>query len=234
MGSPDGSSDCGLFRRANDCCDQGSFVPYCSHARDPQDQSGTGGGRQQHLDIGFPPVLFCPRRLPIDCPRRAGRVFGGRFSLALRLSVMAQEVVVFDAGKRQAQRGGGAAPSRPASGVVPFSEITGIGMEASAAGNNVLTYRLTILTSGRRCRCRIRIGGTSRDAIRSKRSLQFLHLDGEELSSSGVAHENSIQSLLRQGRKLDAIELVRASEKIGLTEAVNLVNQIDEKMKAAK
>jgi len=54
------------------------------------------------------------------------------------------------------------------------------------------------------------------------------------VSTSEDAHETSIQSLLKQGRKVDAIELVRASQHIGLTEAVNLVNSIDEKMKGAK
>ena len=145
-----------------------------------------------------------------------------------------KEVVVFDAGKQQAAWWRRRA-FKAASGVVPFSEITGIGMEASAAGNNVLTYRLTILTSGQPVPMSDMYRGDKQgcDSIKAE-ILQFLHLDREELSSSGVAHENSIQSLLRQGRKLDAIELVRASEKIGLTEAVNLVNQIDEKMKAAK
>jgi hypothetical protein len=33
---------------------------------------------------------------------------------------------------------------------------------------------------------------------------------------------------------VDAIEPVRASDHIGLTEATNIVNRIDEKMKAAK
>jgi len=37
-----------------------------------------------------------------------------------------------------------------------------------------------------------------------------------------------------QGRKIDAIELLRSGEKIGLTEAVNRVKKIDEKMKAAQ
>ena len=64
--------------------------------------------------------------------------------------------------------------------------------------------------------------------------LQFLRMDNGEVSTSGDVHETSIQSLLRQGRKVDAIELVRASQHIGLTEAVNLVNSIGEKMKTAK
>jgi ribosomal protein L7/L12 len=63
---------------------------------------------------------------------------------------------------------------------------------------------------------------------------QFLHVDNEEMMTSGVLNETSIQSLLRQGRKVDAIELVRASQHIGLAEAVNVVNGIDQKMNAPK
>jgi ribosomal protein L7/L12 len=73
---------------------------------------------------------------------------------------------------------------------------------------------------------------THYEALKAEIS-QFLHVDNVEMSPCGV-DENSIQSLLKQGRKVDAIELVRVSQKIGLTEAVNLVNEIDEKMKAAK
>jgi ribosomal protein L7/L12 len=64
--------------------------------------------------------------------------------------------------------------------------------------------------------------------------LEFLHIENSEASSSSVGDENSIQSLLKHGRKIDAIQLVRASQEIGLTEAVERVNELDAKMKAAK
>jgi hypothetical protein len=146
-----------------------------------------------------------------------------------------KEVVVFDAARQQA-RWWRRRAFKATSGAVPFSEITGIGMESSYAKNNELVYRLTILTSGQPVPMSDVYRGDKQacDSIRAE-ILQFLHIDnGEASSSSGAAHENSIQSLLRQGRKVDAIELVRASEHIGLAEAVKVVNQIDEKMKAAK
>ena len=146
-----------------------------------------------------------------------------------------KEVVVFDAGRQQAawwQR----RAFKAASGTVPFSEITGIGMEASAAGEHgTLTYRLTILTSDKPV--------PMSDGYSSNRAhyqalkaeiLEFLHIENSEALSSSVGDENSIQSLLKQGRKIDAIQLVRASQKIGLTEAVDRVKEIEEKMKAAK
>ena len=57
-----------------------------------------------------------------------------------------KEVVVFDAATQQAtwtrRR-----LVKVATGTIPFSEITGIGIETSSAKNGVLVYRLTILTS---------------------------------------------------------------------------------------
>ena len=38
-------------------------------------------------------------------------------------------------------------------------------------------------------------------------------------------------SLLKQGRRIDAIELVRSTQKLGLTEATQRVAQILERMK---
>lgn len=65
--------------------------------------------------------------------------------------------------------------------------------------------------------------------------LGFLKLDGKlPAPSEAIADEASIRSLLSQGRKMDAIELVRNNWQIDLTEAVARVNEIDEKMKAAK
>ncbi len=162
-------------------------------------------------------------------------LWGAGFFALFAFVFWRKEVVVFDAGRQQATWWRRRA-FKAASGMVPFSEITGIGMEASAAGNNVLTYRLTILTADKPVPMSDVYRGDKQgcDSIRAE-ILLFLHMDsGEASSSSGIAHENSIQSLLRQGRKIDAIQLVRASEKIGLTEAVNRVNEIDEKMKAAK
>ncbi len=147
-----------------------------------------------------------------------------------------KEVVVFDAGRQQVdwrrRRAFGVAR-----GIVPFSEITGIGMDRTATGSRgTLVYRLTILTSGKPVPMSdVYNGGRQHyDSLRAE-ILQFLHLDGgEEVPTSGVVDEASIQSLLQQGRKVDAIDLVSSSQHIGLSEAVKRVNEIGEKMKAAR
>ncbi len=163
-----------------------------------------------------------------------GLALGGLFAL-FAFVFWRKEVVVFDAGSQQAGWRRRRA-FKPGSGMVPFSEIAGIGMESTSADHGVLIYRLTILTSGKPVPMSD-VYNSDRQRCISIRAeiLEFLHLDGgETVSTAGVARETSIQSLLRQGRKMDAIELVRASEHVGLGEAVDLVNGIEEKMKAAK
>ena len=89
-------------------------------------------------------------RRPTHRLRRASRAdFGSpAFFVLCAFLFWRKEVVVFDAGRQQATWWRRRA-FKAANGTVPFSEITGIGMEASAAGSNgMLTYRLTILTSG--------------------------------------------------------------------------------------
>ncbi len=146
-----------------------------------------------------------------------------------------KEVVVFDAGRQQAEWRRIRAYKLD-DGVVPFSEITGIGMDTSSAKNNQLVYRLTLLTAGQPVPLSDVFRGDKQrcDSVRAE-ILAFLHLEGAEaVLDARSAHDNSIEALLRQGRKMDAIKLVRASEKIGLSEAVKIANDIDEKMKAAK
>jgi hypothetical protein len=146
-----------------------------------------------------------------------------------------REVVVFDAGRQQAEWKRVRAHKLD-EGMVPFSAITGIGLDTSTAKNNQLVYRLTMLTGDKPVPLSDVFRGDKErcDAVRAE-ILAFLHLDNREAVSSGRStHDNAIEALLRQGRKVDAIALVQASEKIGLAEAAGIVNGIDEKMKAAK
>lgn len=146
-----------------------------------------------------------------------------------------KEVVTFDAGRQQAQWWRRRA-FKSASGTVLFSEITGVGIEVSAAGErNTMTYRLTILTKDKPVPMSDVYSGnrTHYEGLKTEIA-KFLHVDAVGGPAFDGADESSIQSLLKQGRKVDAIALVRASQHIGLAEAVDVVNRIDEKMKTAK
>lgn len=146
-----------------------------------------------------------------------------------------KEVVTFDAARQRAvwwrRR-----ILKVATGTIPFSDITGIGTESIYDDHGRLSYRLTILTSGKPVPMSDGYGA-SQSWCESMREeiLGFLKLDGKPPApSEAIADEASIRSLLSQGRKMDAIELVRSNWQIDLTEAVARVNEIDEKMKAAK
>jgi hypothetical protein len=161
--------------------------------------------------------------------RQSGLWVTGFFALCAFL-FWRKEVVVFDAATQRATWWRRRA-FKAANGMVPFSEITGIGMEASAAGEHgTLTYRLTILTPDKPVPMSDVYAGDRAhyEALKSEIS-EFLHV--ENVSGARV-DDNSIQSLLKQGRKVDAVELLRNSEKIDLTEAVDRVNKIEEEMKA--
>lgn len=146
-----------------------------------------------------------------------------------------KEVVTFDAGRQEAEWRRIRAYKLD-DGILPFSEITGIGMDTSYAKNNVPVYRLTMLTADKPVPLSDVFRGDKKrcDSVRAE-ILAFLHLEGGDVVLDAQSpHDNAIQALLRQGRKMDAIKLVRASEKVGLSEAMKIVNDIDEKMKAAQ
>jgi hypothetical protein len=171
---------------------------------------------------------------------RAGFVAVG-FLLLCGFLFWRKEIVTFDAGRQQAEWTRRRAFS-VASGTVPFSEITGIGMETTSGSRGELAYRLTILTRDKPVPMSDVYNGNRShyESIRQE-ILAFLHLDSEPAKSvqgddqfGGVDDEASVVSLLKQGRRIDAIELVRSTQKLGLTEATQRVAQILERMKTTQ
>lgn len=152
-----------------------------------------------------------------------------------------KEIVTFDAGRQQAEWTRRRA-FKVASGTVPFSGITGIGMESTTASHGELAYRLTILTQDKPVPMSDVYSGNQKhyEAIRQE-ILVFLKLDSGTANSvegagqpGGVDDEASVVSLLKQGRRIDAIQLVRSTQKIGLAEATDRVAHILEKMKVTQ
>jgi hypothetical protein len=126
------------------------------------------------------------------------------------------------------------------SGSIPFGDIYGIGVEAMSSDDGA-TYRLSILTAqGSVPMAYAYSNGKDRHARMREAILAFLNPGAQSLPSasaataSGVplADEASIRSLLRQGRKIDAVVLLRSTERLGLTEAMKRINAIDAAMKA--
>jgi hypothetical protein len=181
---------------------------------------------------------FVTYRLVLENNRK-GFLLDGVFLLFILL-FWRKEVVVFDAARQQAtwtrRR-----LLNVANGNIPFSEITGIGMETSSS-DGALTYRLTILTAhGTTPMSDSYAGDQQKYENLRQEILTFLKLDfvaaktssGSTLAS-GIGDEASVRSLLQQGRKIDAIKLLRSTQNLGLAEATDRVALIDEQMKSAK
>jgi hypothetical protein len=129
------------------------------------------------------------------------------------------------------------------SGKIPFSEITGIGVEAMSSNDSGAAYRLSILTGhGSVPMAYAYGGGKDRHAGMRAEILAFLNPGArgassasiETASGAGLADEASIRSLLRQGRKIDAVVLLRSAERLSLSEAMRRIHAIDAAMKTGK
>jgi hypothetical protein len=136
---------------------------------------------------------------------------------------------VFDRAQRTV-RWNGRKTLKNESGTIPFDEITDIGTEA-ISGDGGASYRLAILTRQGPVPMAYAYSGNSQryDSLR-KTILDFVRPEAGSGSSEG--NDASIRSLLAQGRKIDAITLVRASENLDLTQAVRRVNEVEKRMKA--
>ena len=145
-----------------------------------------------------------------------------------------RETVTFDAAGQQVQWVRRRAFS-VASGTVPFSEMRGIAIDSMTGNHGVLSYRLSILTSGKPVPMSDAYGGGQAyyESLR-KQILEFLHMDQNGQSSPEPGDEASIRALLTEGRKIDAIATMRNRYQLGLAEAVDRVNEIEEKMKQAQ
>jgi hypothetical protein len=123
------------------------------------------------------------------------------------------------------------------SGSVAFDDITGIGTETTTTGKDVLKYRLMILTNnGSIPMAYVCESGEQHYARLRVKILRFVHpelpIPSDPTGAGGVASEAKIRSLLHVGRKIDAIELLRSSTSISLSEATQHVEALDAKRKA--
>ncbi|MGO9438030.1 MAG: hypothetical protein ACLP00_27480 [Terracidiphilus sp.] len=173
-------------------------------------------------------------------PGRHGTLAGAGLFLLFALFGVRKTTFVFDAVHRMV-RWNGRKLLKVESGEIPFSDITGIGTEAMAMDKGSVTYRLTILTSqGSVPMAYSYNSGKARYAQMRETILAFLKpgatslqpQPAEEPNGAALADEDSIRSLLKQGRKIDAITLLRATSKLDLTQAVKRVEEIDAKMNA--
>lgn len=109
---------------------------------------------------------------------------------------------------------------------VAFDDIQGVVMAASIGQNNEQTYRLEIVTSqGSVPMSDTYSGGKqSHEKLRAT-ILRFLNIEAGE--AEGTLDEARIRTLLAQGRRIDAIQLLCSAKHVGLTAATKMVDEIE-------
>ena len=193
--------------------------------------------------LGISAILFVaslPLFYAATRPGKIGALFGACLFLLGAVVWIRKTTFTFDAGEQRV-RWQGRKVLKTENGVIPFSEITGIGTEATFGSGGSNTYRLTILTRNGLVPLAYTYGGNQQKYASTREEiLRFLHLEAtvpkadQRPEDKPAIDEISVRSLLGQGRKIDAISLVRNSAHLGLTEAVKIVEEIGERMKAAK
>jgi hypothetical protein len=126
-------------------------------------------------------------------------------------------------------------------GTIPFAEVRDICVESTTSGQANVICRLTIQTATGTTPMADAYSANSRHAAALRTTLlRFIHA-GEAAGPAAAANadddrtrqlNNSIRSLLAQGRKIDAILLVRQTDHLDLTEATYRVNQVASQMDA--
>jgi hypothetical protein len=125
-------------------------------------------------------------------------------------------------------------------GTIPFAEVRDICVESTSSGSANVICRLSIQTATGTTPMADAYSASPQYAATLRNSLlAFLRPSTGTTVAPSVtnpdadrAHQldNSIRSLLSQGRKIDAILLVQQSDHLDLTEATFRVNQIASKM----
>ncbi|MGC2298626.1 MAG: hypothetical protein WA476_07480 [Acidobacteriaceae bacterium] len=126
---------------------------------------------------------------------------------------------------------------RTRTGIIPFSDVKHIDVQASVGGQtNVVLYRLAIETQqGTFPMSDVFNSGENQCASVCEAILRFVKLDRNSVAPSvASALDASARSLLQQGRKIDAIQLVKTSQKLSLTAATQHVNELGSRMHAEK
>lgn len=136
---------------------------------------------------------------------------------------------------------------RTKSGIIPFSDLQGIEMQTTTSDKGLIIYRLALVTrqgvvpmsdeysSGHQHIEKVRT--TIQQFIRPAASATFSAFapaaPNPDAARTATLND-SVRSLLREGRKVDAILLVQRSEHLDLTEATFRVNHIENEIRSEK
>ncbi|MGH9562770.1 MAG: hypothetical protein ACRD3S_15065, partial [Terracidiphilus sp.] len=104
--------------------------------------------------------------------------------------------------------------------------IQGVVMESTSGQNNQQIYRLAVLTANGSVPMSDQYSGgrQSYEELRVK-ILRFLNLETDNVD--GAFNEQSIRSLLAQGRKIDAVQMLCTAKHVGLSTATKMIEEIE-------
>jgi len=169
-----------------------------------------------------------------------GNYFTGGFFLVSAILCLRKTRFVFDATQRMV-RWNSLLYLKASSGQIPFDDITGIGLETTMGSDaENPNCRLTVLTRQGPVPLALSYsGGSEHCGSLRQRILLFLQSAGVAvalpIAPTGPPDttdlEPSIRALLAQGRKIDAIGLLRSTTNIGLAEAKTRIDEMEKGMK---
>ncbi len=125
-------------------------------------------------------------------------------------------------------------------GSIPFSDVRGIDIQSTMGGNsNVTLYRLALVTGQATVPMSdVYSCGESRVVSVRDGIERFLRL--RPAGTPAIPHsmksgfDTSVRSLVQEGRKIDAIQLLQSFDKLSLAEATQRVNAIDAHLHASR
>ena len=123
------------------------------------------------------------------------------------------------------------------SGEIPFDSITNIDTEttttSSKGGGTIMLYRLAINASGKTIPMAYNYRGVGDGYSNLRRQiLEFMRPGSQSAAAlmgaaAGESLESSLRALLRQGRKMDAVALLRSTMNLDLTDAMKRIDEIE-------
>jgi hypothetical protein len=157
---------------------------------------------------------------------KTGYYATGALFLLLALPATRKSRFVFDARERVV-RWRNFLIFRTSVGNLAFDDIRGIEIESFSSEGNSFTYRLTILTSDKPVPLSSAYRpGKEKHTNLKKTIATFLNLEiGSQESTMDV--DPSVVELVRAGRKVAAIELLRSMKKMSLLDAKRIVDEIE-------
>lgn len=149
-----------------------------------------------------------------------------------------RKTFIFD-GRQRVVRWKGRTILKAESGEIPFDQITNIDTEttttSSRGGGTITLYRLAINASGTTVPMAYNYRGNSYAALRGQ-ILEFVRPGSQSAAAlmgaaAGESLESSLRTLLGQNRKMEAVELLRSTLNMSMTEAMKRVDAIECGMK---